>query len=96
MPASLSPIAVRILRDHLGFDGVVVSDDLGMGALAAWGPLDIVDLAVAAGTDLLLFVVLRASPETLIDHLAARVQRGEIAWERLRASVVQGGHLALP
>lgn len=89
LPASLSPVAVGVLRDDLGFDGVVVSDDLGMGALGAWGPLEVVDLAVAAGNDLLLFVILHAGPEVLIDHLAGRVERGEISAERVRQSVAR-------
>ncbi len=87
LPASISPIAVRILREDLGFDGVVVSDDLGMGALETWGPLDIVDLAVAAGNDLLLHVILNAEPQALIDHLAGRVESGAIAPERVQQSV---------
>lgn len=87
LPASLSPVAVGVLRDELGFAGVVVSDDLGMGALGAWGPLEVLDLAVAAGTDLLLFVILHAGPEALIDHLAGRVQSGAIASERIELSV---------
>ena len=89
LPASLSPVAVGVLRDDLGFEGVVVSDDLGMGALGAWGPLEVVDLAVDAGNDLLLFVILHAAPEVLIEHLAGRVERGEIAPERVRQSVAR-------
>jgi beta-N-acetylhexosaminidase len=86
LPASLSPEAVRALRLDLEFTGVVVSDDLGMGALATWTPFQIVDLAVAAGNDLLLFVV-TAEPAALIDHLAARVESGEVSAERVAASV---------
>lgn len=89
LPASLSPVAVGVLRHELGFEGVVVSDDLGMGALGAWGPLEVVDLAVAAGNDLLLFVILHAGPAVLIDHLAGRVERGEIPAERVRQSVAR-------
>ena len=80
---------MRILRDDLGFEGAVVSDDLGMGALGAWGPLEIVDLAVDAGNDLLLYVILHAEPETLIDHLAGRMENGEVAPDRVRASVAR-------
>jgi beta-N-acetylhexosaminidase len=76
-----------VLRDDVGFEGVVVSDDLGMGALGAWGPLEIVDLAVAAGNDLLLHVILNAEPETLIDHLAGRMESGAITPERVGQSV---------
>jgi beta-N-acetylhexosaminidase len=89
LPASLSPVAVAVLRGELGFQGVVASDDLGMGALDAWGALEVVDLAVAAGNDLLLFVILHAAPGALIDHLAGRVERGEIPAERLSQSVAR-------
>lgn len=87
LPASLSPESVRVLREDLGFTGVIVSDDLGMGALAAWTPFQIVDLAVAAGDDLLLFVVTSAEPAALVDHLAAMIERGNVSPERVAASV---------
>jgi beta-N-acetylhexosaminidase len=89
LPASLSPESVRVLRQDLGFTGVVVSDDLGMGALATWTPFQIVDLAVAAGNDLLLFVVTNAEHDALVDHLAARVESGDITPERVAASVAR-------
>jgi len=87
LPASLSPEAVRVLRQDLGFTGVVVSDDLGMGALAAWNPFEIVDLAVAAGNDLLLFVVTNAELAALVDHLGARVENGDVPPQRVAESV---------
>ena len=86
LPASLSPEAVRVLREDLGFTGVVVSDDLGMGALATWTPFQIVDLAVAAGIDLMLFVVPAVEPAALVDHLAERIERGDVLPERLAAA----------
>jgi beta-N-acetylhexosaminidase len=87
LPASLSPEAVRVLREEMWFPGVVVSDDLGMGALAAWEPLGVLDLAVAAGNDLLLYVILPDMPEAFVDHLMARIERGELAPERVAGSV---------
>ena len=87
LPASLSAEAVRVLRQELGFTGVVVSDDLGMGALMSWTPFEIVDLAVAAGNDLLLFVIANEEPEALVDHLAARVTSEDSSAEQVTTSV---------
>jgi beta-N-acetylhexosaminidase len=83
VPASLSPAAVAVLRENLGFEGVVVTDDLFMGALGAWQPLEIIDMAVAAGVDLLLYVDLPDSPDALVDHVVSRVEQGEISEERI-------------
>jgi beta-N-acetylhexosaminidase len=57
LPASLSPQGIEgILRGQLGFTGVVVSDDLEMGAIRKIYDLhDTVVEAVKAGTDVLLF-----------------------------------------
>ena len=37
-------------RQDLGFAGAIVTDDLGMGALSQWSVVDVVDLAVDAGS----------------------------------------------
>jgi beta-N-acetylhexosaminidase len=89
LPASLSSGAVRVLRDDLGFGGVIVSDDLGMGALAAWQPFEIVDLAVAAGVDLLVYVIAAMAPEALVAHLVARMEGDERVAERVASSVAR-------
>lgn len=87
LPASISPAAVAMLRDELGFDGVIVSDDLGMGALSAWTGTEVVDLAVAAGMDMLLYAMPPQPPAELIDHLVARVESGEVPETRIDDSV---------
>ena len=53
-PASLSPRIHAILRERLGFDGVVYSDDLGMGALGAIPVGDRAERAARAGCDALV------------------------------------------
>jgi beta-N-acetylhexosaminidase len=57
LPASLSPEWIDgVLRGELGFKGVVISDDLEMGAIRKLFDLhDTVTRAVRAGTDVLLF-----------------------------------------
>lgn len=54
-PASLSPTMHQILREELGFDGVIVTDDLSMEAITQTaGSGDAAVQAVQAGNDLLL------------------------------------------
>jgi beta-N-acetylhexosaminidase len=55
-PATLSPkIVQRILREELGFTGVIVSDDLQMHAITkSYTPADAAVAAIAAGCDALL------------------------------------------
>jgi beta-N-acetylhexosaminidase len=57
LPSSLSPEWITgVLRDELGYDGVVISDDLEMGAIREHFSLkETVTRAVRAGTDVLLF-----------------------------------------
>jgi beta-N-acetylhexosaminidase len=57
LPASLSGRAVKALRakGDIGFTGVVVSDDLEMGAVSDYSLEDRVIKAINAGTDLLVF-----------------------------------------
>ena len=57
------------------------------GRPGAWNPFEIVDLAVAAGVDLLLFVITDAELAALVDHLAARIEGGDVPPERVTGSV---------
>ncbi len=55
LPASLSPEIHRILREELGFTGVIMTDDLAMDAVAAYaGDGSAAVLAVLAGNDLIV------------------------------------------
>ena len=88
-PASLSSEWHRVAREELGFDGVAVTDDLGM--LQASGLPEYADpvangvAALAAGNDLLLTVLYSdaGSAERLVEGIVAAVERGEVSLERL-------------
>jgi beta-N-acetylhexosaminidase len=88
MPASLSKAAMSFLRERIGFEGVIVSDDMEMGALNRHFAFEErIVRAVEGGTDLLLFAN-RVSPSS---DLGARihavifnaVRAGEIPRARL-------------
>lgn len=54
-PATFSPDVIALLRERLGFDGLLFSDDLEMKAVADhWEPRHMVDAALGAGIDALL------------------------------------------
>jgi beta-N-acetylhexosaminidase len=88
-PASLSPRLTRVLRERLGFDGIVITDDLLSGAIsgAGYGPADAAVAAAAAGADLLLFARLPA-PEAL-PALTTALRTGTLSKEALRDSCVR-------
>lgn len=55
-PTSLSEPCLKIVRDHLHFDGLIISDALNMKAVAdRYSPEEVALLARRAGCDLLLY-----------------------------------------
>jgi beta-N-acetylhexosaminidase len=90
MPATLSyPGLTELLRYELGYDGLIVTDSLEMGALASNGypPQVSAPLAFAAGADLLLFNRDHAMHRQVIASLVQAVEEGKISQEKLDASV---------
>ena len=83
-PASLSPAAVQLaLRQKLGFEGVVVTDDLQMeSALAGRSLGEAIVLALAAGNDLVLIAnMLQYQPDAArygIDAIKQAVADGRL------------------
>lgn len=78
-------ILTGILRDSLGFSGLVVTDALDMGALQQQiGPGELAVQAFLAGSDLLLQPT---DPKAAVDAMEAAVTEGRISAERLNASV---------
>jgi beta-N-acetylhexosaminidase len=84
-PGTVVPsVLTGILRDSLGFRGLVVTDALNMAGVADAYGAEAGVRAFLAGADLLLQP---ADPKAAIDAMAAAVQRGEITPERLNRSV---------
>ena len=84
LPATFSAEITRILREDLGFKGLLITDDLSMGGIS--NTHDSVEAAIEAfkaGNDLLLGVY----TITAGDAIAEAVESGEISRERLVASV---------
>lgn len=86
VPASISkPIVTGLLKEQLGYEGLIITDALNMGAVAnkyKAGELDA--LAFAAGNDIMLFSQDVATGKKLIQ---AAINHGEIPQARLEESV---------
>ncbi|WP_105974428.1 glycoside hydrolase family 3 protein [Streptomyces geranii] len=87
-PATLSrPILTGILREELGYDGVVVTDSLGMqGVREKYGDDRVPVLALKAGVDQLL------NPPSLDiawNAVLAAVRQGELTEARLDTSILR-------
>ncbi len=82
LPASLSPRAYGLLRE-LGFNGVAITDSLGMGAVnLTWGFYDAAPMAIAAGADGLLGTD-GFFAEEMRDGLVDAVAAGKLSERRL-------------
>jgi beta-N-acetylhexosaminidase len=87
-PASLSPATMRLLREELGFGGVIVTDDLAMeGAKRAGTPAQAAIEAVKAGADLLLISGPAEEQVAAYDAVVAAAESGEIPREQIGASI---------
>ncbi len=85
-PATLTPtLLTGVLRDSLGFTGLVVTDALDMGGIVrTYGPGEAAVLAILAGADLILQP---PDARTAIDAVVAAVEQGRITQARLDQSV---------
>ena len=80
LPASLSPNVHRILREELGFDGVVMTDNLAMEAVSAYaGDGAVAVMALEAGNDLILTTDYR----TQIPKVIEAVKNGTLSEEAI-------------
>jgi beta-N-acetylhexosaminidase len=91
LPSSLSPAIIsRLLRDEFGYDGLVLTDDLEMGAIVDnYGIGDACKMAIAAGVDMLAICAgvdaIREGHTAVLD--AAR--SGEISEDRIDQSIAR-------
>jgi beta-N-acetylhexosaminidase len=99
-PATLSyPTVTGLLRDSLGYDGLVVTDEMSMGAISTnYGMEEAFVLAVQAGIDVLLYRIGsdpggHTSIGYIIDLLEAKVLDGTIAASRIDESYRRITHL---
>ena len=84
LPATLSPVALGMLRKDVGFGGCCISDDMEMRAISeSWGVPDAAELAVDAGCDATLVCHTLQHQHDSIDAIARGARSGPLPRERL-------------
>lgn len=86
LPASLSPAVVDYMRNTMGFEGVIVTDDLIMQAITKrYGDDEAAVMAVLAGIDMLCSSSYKVQYEAVLEA----VNSGRIPAEQVKASVAR-------
>ncbi len=87
-PASISRLLnEELLRNRLGFNGLIVSDATSMAGLGSWGPRrETTPELVENGCDVILF---SNDPELDLDHLRAARADGRLSAARIDAAVLR-------
>ncbi|MEE6274505.1 glycoside hydrolase family 3 N-terminal domain-containing protein [Georgenia sp. MJ206] len=88
LPATLSPaVLTGLLREEMGFDGLVITDGMGMQAISdRWGTGEAGVMAVQAGADVLLS---GNTAEEAAQALHDAVLAGDVTEERIDESVLR-------
>lgn len=86
VPATFSyNVVTRLLKNEIGFDGLVVTDALNMQALTnQYSQKQIGVLSIQAGNDILLFP---SNEKEMIDGIVEAVNTGRLSEERINESV---------
>ncbi len=89
VPATLSPLALNgLLREEMGFDGIIVTDAMSMDAIDShWGAGEAAVMAVKAGADIIMATGTAAQQAETFEALYQALRDGEISEERLNQSV---------
>lgn len=83
-PASISPKVHEVIRQELGFNGVIMTDDMDMAGLAAFTSQEEAGLqALQSGNDL----ILSSSYSSQIPYILQAIQEGKYTEDQLNQSV---------
>lgn len=74
IPVSLSKNALTYLRERLGFDGVIISDDMVMKGVAGFGALQACEKGIRAGLNMFIFRNSNSEVIDIIEKLAKKAQ----------------------
>lgn len=90
-PATMSrKVLTDLLRGELGFDGILITDDMEMGAISRYHEgTEACIAAFAAGADQILICKDNGLQERTVDALVSALKRGDVSMSRLEESLAR-------
>ncbi len=93
IPASLSKNVIGYLRNKLGYNGVVISDDMVMKGVQKYGSLEACIMGINAGLDMFIFRDSDTKTLNMIDELCRVVEKNSNLKEKVMNSYKRISHL---
>ncbi|MBX3071925.1 MAG: glycoside hydrolase family 3 protein [Thermomicrobiales bacterium] len=87
LPTTFSSKTIDVLRNDLGFRGVILTDDLVMGAMQTYTPEELIANSIAAGMDMVMYTQSPVPLTELIAHTKEKVLAGDLSEDQIDASV---------
>jgi beta-N-acetylhexosaminidase len=83
-PATVSSAVIKDLRERIGYEGVVVTDDLAMQAISdRWNYEESAVLALQAGVDMLMIAAEPENASSTVHAVIEAVENGELSRARV-------------
>ena len=86
IPSSLSKNAIGYLRNNLNYDGIIISDDMVMKGVQAYGSTEAVIMGINAGLDMFIFRDCDKQTIKTIENVAEIVEKDELLKQRVLES----------
>lgn len=87
IPASISKNVLNYLRNTVGFNGVIISDDMVMGGVKRFSSFDACKRGILAGVNMFIYRNADEKTLSLIEQITNAVKTGEIPQEKIDESI---------
>ena len=83
-PATVSPIVLNDLRERIGYNSIIITDDLAMQAISdRWDYSESAVLALKAGADMVMLAAEPENAEIAVQAVLDAIENGELTRERV-------------
>lgn len=87
IPASVSKNVIKYLRNNLGYNGLIVSDDMVMGGIRRFTPFEACKQAIEAGVNMFIYRNADESVAELIEQIINAVKSNEIPESKINECI---------